>query len=456
MIYLPRQNKRRENGMAIHLYDKFNYGKLIRFVLPSVIMMVFSSIYGVVDGLFVSNFVGKTAFASVNIIFPFIMIISTIGFMIGTGGSALVAKIYGEGDTKRANRVFSFLVYTTIVLGALFSILGIIFIRPIAVLLGAEGEMVDICVTYGRIILSSLTAWMLQNVFQSFCVTAEKPTFGLVIMVAAGVTNMLLDFLFIAVFKWGVAGAALATASSQLVGGLVPFIYFAFPNKSILKLTGCKIEFKVLCKTFTNGSSELMTNVSMSLVNILYNYKLMQQFGENGVAAYGVIMYVAFIFISIFIGYSIGTAPIVSYNYGAKTNDELKNVFKKSLVIIGGCAIVLTLLAELSSPLLSSIFVGYDKELYELTRRAFSIYSISFIFAGFSIYASSFFTALNNGLVSAIISFMRTLVFQVASVLTVPLILKNDGIWFAIVVAELASIIVCAAFLIKMRRRYQY
>ena len=442
--------------MAIHLYDKFNYKRLIRFVLPSIVMMVFSSIYGVVDGLFVSNFVGKTAFASVNIIFPFIMIISTIGFMIGTGGSALVAKIYGEGDIKRANRVFSFLVYTTIVLGATFSVLGIIFIRPIAVLLGAEGEMIDICVTYGRIILSSLTAWMLQNVFQSFCVTAEKPTFGLVIMIAAGVTNMVLDFLFIAVFKWGVVGAALATATSQVVGGIVPFIYFAFPNNSILKLTKCSIDLKALGKTLTNGSSELMTNVSMSLVNILYNYKLMQNIGENGVAAYGVIMYVSFIFISIYIGYSIGTAPIISYNYGAKNSTELKNVFKKSLVIMTASSVALTVLAELLSPVLSGIFVGYDIELYELTRRAFVIYSLSFIFAGFSIYASSFFTALGNGLVSAIISFLRTLVFQVVAVLLLPLILGNDGIWYSIVAAELASLIVCVIFLIKMRRRYQY
>ena len=442
--------------MAIHLYDRFDYRKLVRFVLPSIVMMVFSSIYGVVDGLFVSNFVGKTAFASVNIIFPFIMIISTIGFMIGTGGSALVAKIYGEGDIKRANRVFSFLVYTTIVLGATFSVLGIIFIRPIAVLLGAEGEMIEICVIYGRIILSSLTAWMLQNVFQSFCVTAEKPTFGLVIMIAAGVTNMVLDFLFIAVFKWGVVGAALATATSQVVGGIVPFIYFAFPNNCILKLTKCSIDLKALGKTMTNGSSELMTNVSMSLVNILYNYKLMQNIGENGVAAYGVIMYVSFIFISIYIGYSIGTAPIISYNYGAKNNTELKNVFKKSLVIMATSSVALTVLAELLSPVLSGIFVGYDIELYELTRRAFAIYSLSFIFAGFSIYASSFFTALGNGLVSAIISFLRTLVFQVAAVLLLPLILGNDGIWYSIVAAELASLIVCVIFLIKMRRRYQY
>lgn len=442
--------------MAIHLYDKFNYRRLIRFVIPSIVMMVFSSIYGVVDGLFVSNFVGKTAFASVNLIMPFLMVITTVGFMIGTGGSALVAKIYGEGDTERARRIFSFLIYTTLVTGGLLSVLGFIFIRPISVLLGAEGEMVDICVRYGRIILISLTAWMLQNVFQSFCVTAEKPGFGLVIMVAAGLTNIFLDFLFVGVFKWGIIGAAAATAASQAVGGIVPFCYFAFPNSSILRLTRCDVDLKALGKSLTNGSSELMTNLSMSIVNILYNYKLMNMYGEDGVAAYGVIMYVAFIFISIFIGYSIGSAPIVSYNYGAKSIEELKNVHKKGMVLICVGAVSLTLVAVILSPVLSGVFVGYDRGLYELTKKAFALYSISFLFAGFNIYASSFFTALGNGFVSAAISFLRTLLFQVAAIFAVPAIIGDDGIWLAIVAAELFSIAVSIFFLAKNKKKYGY
>ncbi|MBQ9744505.1 MAG: MATE family efflux transporter [Clostridia bacterium] len=442
--------------MAIHLYDKFNYRRLIRFVIPSIVMMVFASLYGVVDGLVVSNFVGKTAFASVNLIMPFLMVITTIGFMIGTGGSALVAKTYGEGDTEKAKRLFSFLIYTTMVLGAACSVLGIIFIRPISALLGAEGEMLEICVVYGRIILCSLTAWMLQNVFQSFCVTAEKPGFGLVIMVLAGVTNIVLDLLFVAVFKWGVVGAAVATAVSQVVGGVVPLIYFALPNKSFLRLTGCSIDLRALGKTFTNGSSELMTNLSMSLVNILYNYRLLSIYGENGVAAYGVIMYVSFIFISIFIGYSIGSAPIVSYNFGAENTTELKNIRKKSIVIILTGSVVLTALAILLSPVLSGIFVGYDEGLYELTNKAFTIYSLSFLFAGFSIFASSFFTALGDGLVSAVISFFRTFLFQVLAIILLPLIMGNDGIWWSISVAEMISIILSIFFLVRMKKKYNY
>jgi len=442
--------------MAIHLYDRFNYKRLIRFVIPSVIMMVFASVYGVVDGIFVSNFAGKTAFAAVNLVMPFIMAIASIGFMIGTGGSALVAKIYGEGDREGANRVFSLLIYTTVALGALFSAFGIIFMRPISVLLGAEGEMIELCVIYGRIILASLTAWMLQNVFQSFCVTAEKPILGLIIMVSAGVTNIVLDALFVAVFEWGIIGAAAATATSQVVGSIIPIIYFAFPNSSVLRLSGCKLDGGAILKTFANGSSELMTNISMSLVNILYNYKLMQLFGENGVAAYGVIMYVSFIFISIFIGYSIGTAPIISYNYGAKNAEEMRGVHRKSLVIMGLSAFILTLTAEALAHPLSAIFVSYDRELFELTKRAFAIYSLSYIFSGFSIYASSFFTALGNGIVSAVISFLRTCVFQIGAILILPIIMGNDGIWYSIVVAELTSVIMSFIFLGVNKRKYSY
>ena len=368
----------------------------------------------------------------------------------------MVAKTYGEGDTDRAKRLFSFLIYTTLVLGAACSVLGIIFIRPISALLGAEGEMLEICVIYGRIILCSLTAWMLQNVFQSFCVTAEKPGFGLVIMILAGVTNIVLDLLFVAVFKWGVVGAAVATAISQVVGGVVPLIYFALPNKSFLRLTGCSIDLRALGKTFTNGSSELMTNLSMSLVNILYNYRLLSIYGENGVAAYGVIMYVSFIFISIFIGYSIGSAPIVSYNFGAENTTELKNIRKKSIVIIIVGSLVLTALAILMSPVLSGIFVGYDEGLYELTKKAFTIYSLSFLFAGFSIFASSFFTALGDGLVSAIISFFRTFLFQVLAIILLPMIVGNDGIWWSISVAEMISIILSIFFLVRMKKKYNY
>ena len=449
-------HQERSIDMAIHLYDSFNYRRLIRFVIPSVVMMVFASLYGVVDGLVVSNYVGKTAFASVNLIMPFLMVITTVGFMIGTGGSALVAKTYGEGDTKKARSLFSFLIYTTLVLGAVFSVLGIIFIRPIAILLGAEGEMVEICVTYGRIVLCSLTAWMLQNVFQSFCVTAEKPGFGLVIMVCAGLTNIVLDLLFVAIFKWGVVGAAAATATSQVVGGAVPLLYFAFPNKSVLRLTRCRVDFSALGKTFANGSSELMTNLSMSVVNILFNYKLINTYGENGVAAYGVIMYVSFIFISIFIGYSIGSAPIVSYNYGAGNLQELKGARRKSIVITAVCSVVLTAMAIALSPVLSRIFVGYDADLYSLTNRALMLYSTSFLFAGFSIFASSFFTALENGLVSAVISFLRTCLLQIAAIFLLPLALGNDGIWLSITAAELVSLAVSAFFLIKMRKTYNY
>lgn len=442
--------------MNIQLSDHFTYRRLLRFVFPSIIMMIFTSIYGVVDGLFVSNFVGKTPFAAVNLIMPFLMILGALGFMFGTGGSAIVAQTLGEGKPQKANEYFSMMVYVVSICGLILTFIGLIFIRPISVLLGADESMLEYCVQYGRILLISLIPFMLQNVFQSFLVTAEKPQFGLFITVAAGVTNIVLDFLFIAVFKWGIIGAAVATAISQCVGGIVPLIYFFRKNNSLLQLTKTKINGSILFKTCINGSSELMTNVSMSLVNILYNYQLMRYLGEDGIAAYGVIMYVNFIFISIFIGYSIGSAPVISYHYGAGNYDELKGLFRKSMILIVIWNILLTLAAIASADLLSHIFVGYDAALMEITKHGFILYSTSFLVMGFNIFGSAFFTALGDGVRSAAISFLRTLLFQIVAVLILPIFLDIDGIWLSITAAELFAILVTACFLIRNRQKYHY
>ena len=442
--------------MNIKLSDHFSYQWLLRFVFPSIVMMIFTSIYGVVDGLFVSNFVGKTPFAAVNLIMPVLMAVGALGFMIGTGGSAIVAKTLGEGDSERANQVFSMLVWVTVACGVVLTAAGLVWLRPITILLGAEGEMIEDCVRYGRIILLAEAAFMLQNVFQSFFVTAEKPQLGLAVTVAAGVTNMVLDFVFIAIFGWGIEGAAGATAVSQVVGGVLPLFYFAGNRGSLLRLTRCRLDLGALFKTCTNGSSELMTNLSMSLVNIFYNFQLMRMAGEDGVAAYGVIMYVNFIFIAIFLGYSIGSAPIIGYHYGAGNTDELQSLLRKSLVLVGGAGVILTLLAEVLAAPLSMLFVGYDQGLLELTCRGFRLFSLSFLFTGFNIFGSAFFTALNNGVVSAAISFLRTLLFQIAAVLLLPMVLGVDGIWLSIVAAELVALTVTVFFLWKMRTRYHY
>lgn len=443
--------------MQIQLSDKFNYKKLLLFTLPSVAMMIFTSIYGVVDGFFVSNFVGKNEFAAVNFIMPFLMILGAFGFMFGAGGSALVAKTLGEGNRDKANRIFSLIVYTTMVFGAIVAVLGIIFIRSISIMLGAEGAMIDNCVTYGSIILTTLPAFMLQMEFQSFFVTAEKPQLGLITTIAAGVANMVLDALLVAVFPLGLVGAALATAISQAIGGIAPVIYFSLKNNSLLRLTKTNFDGKALVRTCTNGSSELMSNVSMSLVGMLYNFQLMKYEGEDGVAAYGVLMYVNLIFLAIFIGYSIGVAPIVGYHYGAQNHSELKSLLRKSMIIISISSIVMLALSEALAYPLSHIFVGYDAELLELTQRGFVIYSFSFLFAGICIFGSSFFTALNNGLISAVISFLRTLVFQVAAVILLPLIMGGvDGIWYSIVFAELAAFIITVIFIVCERKKYKY
>lgn len=442
--------------MKIELSDHFTYKKLFRFTLPSIVMMIFSSIYGVVDGLFVSHFAGKAEFTAVNFIMPFLMVLGAFGFMFGAGGSALIAKTEGEGDKERANGLFSLIVYASVILGIVIAVVGILTIRPAARLLGAEGELLDNCVLYGRIILLAMPAFMLQMEFQTFFITAEKPTLGLFVTVASGVANMLLDLLLVGLLPLGLVGAALATAISQAVGGFVPLFYFFSKNTSLLRLGRPVLELRPLLQTCANGSSELMSNISMSIVGMLYNVQLLAVAGEDGVAAYGVLMYVTMIFIAIFIGYSIGTAPIVSYHFGAANTDELKSIFKKSLVIIGACSVVMLALGELLARPLSQIFVGYDEGLFNMTVHGFYIYSFSFLFSGVAIWGSGFFTALNNGLVSAIISFLRTLVFQIAAVLILPIFLDLDGIWLSIVVAEVMAAVVTAFFLIIKRGKYKY
>ncbi|MBQ4109770.1 MAG: MATE family efflux transporter [Clostridia bacterium] len=442
--------------MKVQLSDHFTYKKIIKFTLPSVVMMIFTSVYGVVDGLFVSNFVGKTSFAAVNFIIPFLMILGAVGFMFGTGGSAIVARALGQGNKDRANKYFSLFIYASVVLGTTITAVGFVFFPQIARMLGAEGKMLEECVVYGRVILVANVAYILQLEFQSFFITAEKPQLGLIVTVAAGVTNMVLDALFIGVFKWGVTGAALATAASQIVGGVFPVVYFVRPNSSLLSLTKTAYDGKALLKACTNGSSELLSNISMSLVSMLYNIQLIKYAGENGVAAYGVLMYVNFVFISAFIGYSIGTAPIFGYHYGAENYSEMKNMLRKSIVIIGALSVSMFAVGELLAKPLSNIFVSYDKELLELTVRGFYIFAFSFFFAGFAIFGSGLFTALNNGLISAVISFLRTLVFQVGAVLILPLIWEIDGIWISVVAAELMAFAVSAAFVVAMRKKYKY
>ena len=442
--------------MRIQLSEHFTYAKLLRFTFPTIVMMIFTSIYSVVDGVFVSNFAGKTPFAAVNLIMPLLIITGAPGFMVGTGGSAIVAKTMGQGKAELANRSFSFLVCAAAVGGAAVGWLGFAFARPTAIALGADGEMLEYCVLYARIILAANPFFILQNVFQSFLIAAEKPKLGLYITVGAGLTNIVLDAVMVGVFRWGVAGAALATILSQAVGGLTPVVYFLRKNSSLLRLVRPRFDGRVLWKTCSNGSSELMSNISGSVVAMLYNFQLLRLAGEDGVAAYGAIMYVNFIFAAIFIGYAIGSAPVISFHYGAEHSGELHSLLGKSTVINASAGVVMTGAALALAGPMSKIFVGYDQELYELTVRGFRLYAISFLLCGLNIFGSSFFTALNNGLASAAISFLRTLVFQCASVLILPIFLDVDGIWLAISVAEAAALAVTAALLAVNQKVYRY
>lgn len=450
----------------IQLSDHFTYHKLTRFTWPTVIMMVFSALYGVVDGVMVSNFVGKTPFAALNLIWPFVGLLSAFGFMFGTGGSALVAKTLGEGKRQKADEIFSFITYTLILFSLLLGLGGLLFLDQVAMMLGAEGEMLILCAEYATPLLICLPVYALQIYFQSFLVTAERPKTGMWVMVAAGVTNILLDYLFIAVWHWGLKGAAWATATSYMVGGLIPLSLFIFKKKDdtrplrlvAIRRFGQKIGFyaRSLVKVAGNGLSEFVMNISLQVVSMLYMVQLMQVIGENGVAAYGVIMYFAWIFVSFYLGYSVGVSPVVSYHYGAENKQELSSLLRKSLVVMAFLGVGVLFLSQWLTPFLASIFVGYDPDLMTLTIHAFRIYGLHFLVTGLNIYASSFFTALNNGVISALISLSRTLIFECACVLILPKLFGIEGIWWAVVVAELISCVLSATLLYIYRRKYGY
>lgn len=442
--------------MRIQLSDHFTYRRLFRFVLPSILMIICTSVYSIVDGFFVSNFVGKTPFAAINLVMPVLMAVGTIGFMIGTGGSAIVSKAMGEGKKEQASQYFSMLIYTSFIIGVLISIAGFLFMRPISEVLGATGELLENCVLYGRILFCAMPFFILQYAFQSFFVAAEKPLLSLKVNIAAGLTNAVLDYLLIVVFPLELAGAAIATIVGQVIGGIVPILYFARKNDSPLRLMKAGFNGRILRDTCINGSSEMVTNLSSSVINVLYNFQLMKFAGENGVAAYGVVMYVNIIFMAIFLGYSMGSAPIVSYHYGAGNHQELKNLFRKSIRFLLGSGIILVVLSEIFAEPLVKIFASRDAELLAITIRGFRLYALSFFVMGFNVWGSAFFTALNNGAVSAAISFLRTLVFQIIAVLLLPLIFGIDGIWLSIVVAEVLSLAVTGFFLVTRKKRYQY
>ena len=441
----------------IQLSDHFTYGKLLRFTLPSIVMMVFTSIYSVVDGFFISNFAGKTAFAALNLIWPFLMILGGMGFMIGTGGTALVSRYLGAGQEERARRYFSMLVEFTAVLGLILTAIGLIFMEPIARFLGATEEMIPDCVLYGRIVIAFNVAFMFQNVFQSFLVAAEKPRLGLVATVSAGVTNMVLDALLVGVFRWGLAGAALATGLSQTVGAVIPMAFFLNrENGSALHFCFTPMEANPLLQACGNGASELMSNISGSIAAMVYNFQLLKFLGEDGVSAYGVIMYVGFIFVAIFVGYSIGSAPIISFHFGAENREELKNMFRKSYLLMAVWGIAMALAAYLLAGPLAKLFVGYDRQLCELTVHAMRLHCLAFLFTGANIFTSSLFTALNDGTVSAAVSFARSMVLQIATVLLLPGLMGPDGLWLAALATDTCALVIDICVLGGNRKKYGY
>lgn len=440
----------------IQLSDHFTYKKLIRYSIPMIGVLIITSIYGVIDGLFISNVEGDIAFSAVNLILPGVMMFSSIGFMIGSGGAAIVSKTLGEGKRDMASKYFSMLIYLLIISGIICAIIGAIFTKQIANLLGASGKMIDYCIEYGRILFLFLPFMMLQYAFQSYFAVAEKPTFGLIITICAGLANFIGDFLLIKVFSFGVSGAAVASGASMVVGSIPAILYFALNKNLKFKLVPTKFNFKIIRQALSNGSSEMVSYLSMSFVNMLYNAQLMKYYGENGVSAYGVIMYVGFVFSGFYMGVSQAMAPVVGYNYGAQNKEELKNVFKKSIVTLSIIAIFLTLFAELLSYPIGFVFFRKNKELLSLTKMAIRLYAIGYIISWVNIFGSAFFTGLNNGFASAVISFGRMLVFQLSAIFIMPLIFGEKGLWLAMVVSECLSLFVTSFFVLTKRKKYGY
>lgn len=442
--------------MQINLSDHFDYSRLLRFTLPSIAMVVFTSIYGVVDGFFVANYAGKQAFAAVNLSYPVIMILGTLGMMFGSGGSALVAAAQGRGRKKLANDYFSLITYSAFISGVVLVALFWFLLEPLMKLMGATGGLLENSVLYGHVMMISLPAFILQSMFQILFITAGKPKLGFCITVGAGVANMVLDFVLVGILGYGLVGAGIATVVSEFFGGVAPLFYFFHDNGSTLRLKRTRWVPEALFKTCFNGSSELLSGISSSLIGALYNFQLMKFVGENGVAAFGVVMYLTFIFCDIFVGYCNGVAPIISNHFGANDKDELRNLFKRCVVIIAILGVALFTIAEMSAPILARFFVGQDSDLFEMTQHACRIVSFCFLLSGFGIFGSSLFTALNNGVLSAIISVGRSVVFGTMTVMLLPIFFGVDGIWLAVWATEIASIIVVIYFVIRKRKNYGY
>jgi len=453
------------------LTQKFSLGRLFKYVMPTIVAVLLASLYSIVDGIFVSNVGGTTAFAALNQVSPIFMIIAAIGFMFGTGGSALVGKILGEGDQERANRLFSFFAYALIAIGITCSVILWFTLEPILVALGVTETMMPYCVAYSHILIPALTLFMLQFYFQSFLATAKKPGLGLLFTVLAGITNVVGDAVLVGVVANGdplkaVQGAAIATAAGLFIGGLVPMIYFLRKNNSLLRLGKADADGKALLKACGNGSSEFFTNISGSIINMVYNSLFLYMIGDMGVAAYGTVGYVNSIFTAIASGFVIGVAPLFSYNYGAGNTDNLKNLYKQSLSIVVIFSVVSTVVIELLTQPLAGAFSHGDEALKQITVDGLSIFTLSFLFKGIPTFGSGLFTAFNNGRVSAIISIVRTLVFNLATIIIVPVIFFHVfgssyeaafyGVWYSVVFSELLATIMTFGFLKKYRKQYQY
>lgn len=420
---------------------EFGFFSLLKFALPSVIMMMVMGLYSMVDSMFVSRFVSTNALSAINVVYPVINLLIGLGVMLASGGSAVIAAKMGAGKTDEARRDFSMIVTIGLASSIVIAVAGLIFIRPIVTFLGASELLVDYAVTYLAIILMFAPANMLQMLFQMFFVTAGRPGLGLTFIIGAGLVNAVLDYVFIVPLGMGIAGAALATGIGYLIPAAAGLIFF-FGKKKELYFTKPKFSAAVLGSSCSNGSSEMVSNLSMAVVTLVFNRIMMNLAGEDGVAAVTIVMYAQFLLSSIFMGFSLGVQPVISFHHGAGNRRNLKGIYRHCIVFIAIAAVSVFAVAMTLGPTLTTIFTPKDTNVWTLAVRGFMILPFCFLLEGFSIYASAAFTALGDGKTSALISFLRTFLFILTGLLTLPLAFGIDGVWLAVPVAELCSVLV--------------
>ena len=437
------------------LDQKWSAGSLLRFAFPTIVMMIFMGLYTIVDTIFVAQFVNTDALSSINIVCPIINITVGLGTMIATGGNAIVSRKMGAGENQEAKEDFTLLILTGAVIGFLILLGGTIWIDKIVYALGASDLLFPYCKDYLMVLFLFIPANILQTLFSNLFVTAGKPTLGLALAVLAGIANIVFDYVFIVLLQMGIKGAAIGTGIGYMIPSIIGTVFFLM-KRSELHFCKPNMDASVLLKSCSNGVSELVSQCSAAVTTFLFNVTMMKLLGEDGVAAITVLIYSQFLLTTLYIGFSMGTAPVVSYNYGSGNVKQLKKTVRICFSFIAGISIFVFLFSLLGGESIAKVFAENNRNVFEITKNGFSIFSFSFLFSGCNIFSSALFTALSNGKASATISFLRTFGFITVSLLVLPRFLEVTGVWLAVPFAELFTLMLTVYLLCRHRKQYNY